>query len=453
MSVGFQTVIRDGWLVLIPEFPPLQYGIFPGEYMGRTVDFRINHGSKAPNSDATAVVTGEFSQLVFNEHAECVPVPSSVEPERKKSTHKVEVVPLALEKHPNADTLSIARVFGFSCVTGTDQWAGKDRAAYLPPDSLVDVSRPEFSFLAKDANADGKARIKAKKLRGVLSFGLLVPAPEGASVGDDVADRLGVEHHEPPAQGEENDNGGRLFPSGEVAAGPDVFCAKYGLDAGRRYAHQVFTPGELVVVTEKVHGNSARYVYHGGKMYCGSRKEWKKEFPNYDHVTVEGLLATGRVDEERAKDIVARLKNSQRVRNVFWRALDATPAVREFCERHPGLVVYGEVYGVKDLSYGRNNGEVSFAAFDLMQDGKWLDFEVAYGMATAAGVPWVPVLEDGMAYDFDKVCEMAEGKSLVPGAGHVREGCVVKPVDERYDKRLGRVVLKWVGAGYLERSK
>lgn len=72
----------------------------------------------------------------------------------------------------------------------------------------------------------------------------------------------------------------------------------------------------------------------------------------------------------------------------------------------------------------------------------------------------MPVLSAGAAgregyaepYDFDRVCALAEGKSVVPGAKHVREGVVVRPVKERQHRNTGRVVLKWVGVGYLDRK-
>lgn len=38
-------------------------------------------------------------------------------------------------------------------------------------------------------------------------------------------------------------------------------------------------------------------------------------------------------------------------------------------------------------------------------------------------------------------------------ADHVREGMVVKPVHERFDDRIGRVVLKLHGEGYLTRKE
>jgi RNA ligase (TIGR02306 family) len=409
----------------------------------------------------------------------CVPTTQ----ERTKSTHKVEVVPLQLEKHPNADRLSVARVYGFTCVTATDQWAGADRAAYIPPDSLVDVTKEEFSFLLKDAKADGKARIKAKKLRGVLSFGLLVPAPAGAQVGDDVAAVLGVEHYEPPVGGRGLEQGG-IFMGGEVASPPDVYCVKYDLDAGRRYALQVFQPGEPVVITEKIHGANARYVYHDGQMYCGSRTEWKKEFPNYDHLNVDDIAAklvkanqakagkmgweelTESVAKDRAAELIAKLKATETRQSMWWQALADTPELRAFCQDHPDVVVYGEVYGaVQDLNYGKKKGEVAFAAFDLMWEGRFMDAQRCYDFLNRYDVPTVPVLtgfegEQSLCprlttvpFDFDKVCEMAEGPSTVPSANHVREGAVVRPLVERWDERLGRVCLKWVGAGYLEKSK
>src|SRR3954468_7796695 len=103
------------------------------------------------------------------------------------STHEVTIVPIILEKHPNADTLSFVNVFGgYTCVVRTQDWQDVKYGAYIPPDSLVDTSRSEFGFLATKARADGLHRVKAMKLRGIVSFGLMIPAPEGAEPGQDV---------------------------------------------------------------------------------------------------------------------------------------------------------------------------------------------------------------------------------------------------------------------------
>lgn len=363
--------------------------------------------------------------------------------ERVKSTHKVEVVPVSLEPHPNADSLSIVRIFGYTVLVRTADWVGKDRGAYIVPDSVVDTTRPEFLFL------EGHSRIKVKKLRGVMSQGLLIPAPEGAQIGDDVAELLGVTRYEPPVPGEAGKRGG-YFIGGEVAKGPDVVAYKYDVDAWRRYRH-LFVDGEEVVATEKVHGASARYVYCDGQMHCGSRTEWKKEYPSYDHLTVEFLTNQG-VPEDKAKEIVERVhaKPKASMRNLWWQAL--TPAMEKFCQDNPGVVLYGEVYGqVQDLKYGHGPGQVSFIGFDLLRGGDWIGWDESQAMATAFSLPWVPVLYQGPYCETD-IERLADGLSVVSRDKQIREGIVVKPVVERTDHHIGRVQLKIVSNAYLERQ-
>ncbi len=83
------------------------------------------------------------------------------------STHKIEVVPIHLKPHPNADSLSLAHVFDhYVCAVRTEDWKDRVLGVYCPPDSVM-PDLPEYAFLK------GQFRIKAKKLRGVVSQGLL----------------------------------------------------------------------------------------------------------------------------------------------------------------------------------------------------------------------------------------------------------------------------------------
>lgn len=220
-----------------------------------------------------------------------------------------------------------------------------------------------------------------------------------------------------------------------------------------RYDLEVEDYHNFVAQGVVVHNCNARYVFHDDTMHCGSRTEWKKEYPTYDHLTVEKLVEQG-MDLAKAVAVIDGVKNRPVQKNLWWQALDATPALRAFCEANPGVVVYGEVYGaVQNLSYGHKKGEVSFAAFDLMKDGQWVDAEQALAMAREHNLPWVPLMSEApIPFDFDKICEMAEGQSTVPGADHVREGVVVSPLKERRDDYAGRVKLKFVGAGYFTRQ-
>lgn len=372
------------------------------------------------------------------------------------STHKVEVVPVALIKHPNADTLSVVNVFGgYTCVVRTEDWADKKIGAYIPPDSLVDTSLPMFQFLSDRANAESLHRVKAKKLRGIVSFGMLVPAPEGSAIGDDVAELLKVQHYEPRIATENRVD--KLHTGGEAGPPPKTAFVKFDVDSFRRY-HNVLDIGETVWVTEKIHGASARYTFCDGQMYCGSRNEWKRELPCYDHITMDWLRSRilkddGTPNEEECARRFERLHNTPKARNMWWRVLDVTPSIEAFCRSNPGFVLYGEVYGqVMDLRYGHTpDNPLAFAAFDIAEpNGEFLDPQAARQWFPE---PWVPVLNPAMLYTFDKIVAESDGPSCVKGAAHYREGCVVKPIKERWDVIVGRVCLKCVGSTYLEKSK
>ena len=64
-------------------------------------------------------------------------------------------------------------------------------------------------------------------------------------------------------------------------------------------------------------------------------------------------------------------------------------------------------------------------------------------------MPCVPLLSI-IPYDFDKVIELAEGNSMIKGANNIREGCVVKPLIERFHDEVGRVILKSLNSEYYE---
>lgn len=380
----------------------------------------------------------------------------------EKSTHKVETFVLGeLRKHEGADTLSLIKIgdTDYTYVGKTDDW--KDRVgtvvAWLPPDSLVDTHTSAFAFLATDAKYDENsnpdktgrfARIKAKKLRGVQSYGLMVPI-EGVEAGTDAAELLQVRHYEPPL------SGGGAAMGGEDAEPPKgMSLPKYDVDAYLKYGKKMFREGESVMITEKIHGANSRYVFKDGIMYVGSRTLWKKEFASPPKVTLDELKA--RIgDDAKAQEVYDKIvTNFKPKKNLWWIALENTPQLRNYCEQNPGYAVYGEVFGQvqKGFSYGAKPGEVLFRAFDILRpDGRWMDGEQFLAECRTHGIPHVPVLEESFAFEFEKVIEFSVGNTTIPNANHIREGCVVKPTKERWDDRLGRVNLKIINPAYLEK--
>lgn len=384
--------------------------------------------------------------------------------EEKKSTHRCDVVEPNFSRHPDADTLSVTPVYGYTCVGRTTDWAGVKRAIFIPPDSTVDVRRPEFSFLADQAKKDGRARIKAKRLRGVVSYGLLIPAPDDAVLGDDWAERLDVQHFEPPLSFEK-DGSQKFVMGGENASGPAVVSYKYDLDAFLRH-HHLLEPGEPVLVTEKLDGCSARYVYEDGQFFCGSRTGWKKEYPSYEHLTVASLVGQG-MPADKAQEVIDQLHGQPKKQNLWWQILRQTPALEKFCQDHTGLVVYGEVAGnINCIKYGFADVN-RFYAFDVLKEGAWMDAEEGRRLLQSNDVPVVPVIAGqsglevwppllhGLKYDFEAVKVLAEGETTVAGArpGTMREGVVIKPLKERHDNRAGRICFKVVNPAFLEKYR
>lgn len=316
------------------------------------------------------------------------------------------VVAVNIEPHNNAEKLGIVRIGGFQCVVNKEQWAGIDKGIYILPDSIVDTTRPEFAWLNKGRE---KERIKCVRLRGEFSQGLLIPAPEGANIGDDYWTKLGLEWYEPELH---------LLTTGNFAAAPAAWggLSKYDVDNGRHVSVQNwFVPGEEVYVTAKLNGANCSFVYSDGEMHVRSRSGF------------------------RAKD-----------ENMFWQALANTPSVEAFCKFNPDTLVYGEAYGnVKNFKYDCKNGEVKFRVFDIMNvDRTYMGYEELVNTCLLHKIPMVPFFSI-MPFDMSVLISLAE--SPCPLGNKIPEGIVIKPLVER---RAGnnRVMMKIVSNQYLEKS-
>jgi RNA ligase (TIGR02306 family) len=332
------------------------------------------------------------------------------------STHKCPVVPIKLEKHPNADSLSIVRVNSFVYCARTSEWENVPLGVWIEPDFMCSSDRPEFNFLAAthkviENNGVKGYRIKVKRLRGVMSMGLMIPAPEGAKEGDDMREHFGIVRYEPPMP---------LSTFGEACKPPPGVRYVYDVESAYNFVH-LFEENEEVVATEKVHGANARFAYVPEVgMFAGSRSEWKRNDPNI----------------------------------LWWKALANHPEIEEFCKNHPEVTVYGEVYGqVQDLKYNFQKG-VGIVVFDLLRHGVWIDHDEAREIGK--NLPWVPVIYRG-PWNKEKLFMVAEtGDSEVAkwkeGKPQIKEGLVIKPVKERNNLEIGRTQLKIVSNAYLERA-
>ena len=324
--------------------------------------------------------------------------------EAVKSTHRVEVVRIPeITKHPNADTLGIVKIWGgYPVIVRLGEFQEGDLAAYIPPDSIV-PEKPEWNFLK------GHRRIRAIKLRGQISVGLLIAAPSGSTEGDDLASQLEITHYNPQVK---YSSSARIRE--EETSPPRGYYPVYDLESLRRYT-RILELGEEVVVTEKIHGQNCRIAQVDNEIFISSHYRWKKWSPD----------------------------------SHWWGIL--TEAIAKGILSLPsGSCLYGELYGpVQALRYGLTTPQ--FRLFDVWTTGEWMCYDSMVAHANQWAIPCVPELYRG-PFDLDHVLNLAEGQSVLPDADHIREGCVVRPVIERIQKPVGRVVLKTVGHGYWIRK-
>ncbi|MCZ0978851.1 RNA ligase (ATP) [Streptomyces diastatochromogenes] len=349
------------------------------------------------------------------------------------STLRVTAEVLTVHPHPNADALELAQVGLYRAVVAKGAYATGEVAVYIPEQAVLPLGLVEELGLTGRLAGGNADRVKAVRLRGELSQGIVcrpraladADLVKAAAEGTDFAERLGITKWVPPIPPTMN---------GDVEAAPDLL-PWVDIENLRRYP-DLFEAGEPVVLTEKLHGTACLLTFHAedGRVQVSSK----------------GFGAKGLALQEDP-------------RNLYWRAVHGhgLAAVAERLAKRLGarrVGLFGEVYGsgVQDLAYGADarSETVGYALFDVSAeiDGqvRWLDPE---DVVEAGEVPLVPRLYSG-PYDLDTVLAHASGRETVSGREtHLREGVVVRPVTERYSPVTGgRAIAKAVSPAYLTRK-
>lgn len=359
----------------------------------------------------------------------------------------------SVEAHPDADAIEIAMLGGYrSIVRKADGFAAGAPIVYIPQASLL----PEYLLrrlgLWDEALGQGLLggpsfnRVSPKRLRGVFSQGIClkvepqgdgkvsVHGPDGTfvvSIGDDVAEALGIEKWIPVVPDELV---GDVFPPGQM------YTVDFDVEDIKAYPG-IFALGEEVEFREKLHG-----VFTGVTVLPPS-DSFPEAFGSDRNILVysKGLGAQG-------------MSFADTQDNASLPYVKATAALRAKLEEIAldgdlPLTVMGETFGpgVQDLHYGTH---VQFRIFAACRgyrgDQKFLDADDLRDLAGRLGVEMVPVLYRG-PFSWEVLAEHTSGPTALD-AKHIREGVVVTPVIEREDMRLGRVALKSVSEKYLLRK-
>ncbi len=379
------------------------------------------------------------------------------------STFEVKVYKLEILPHPNADKIELAKVGDYLSVVKKGEFKTGDLGVYIPEQALVP------HWILKEIGLDGKLdgseknRVKAHKFRGVLSQGIVYPVHQGKRIhkpglassdpkdmsctlavkeGTDVTEFLGITKWEP------------VIPQhmkGKAIGANLSITVNYDIENIKKY-NEMFKPGEIVAITEKVHGTFIQVGYVGPKnfdpkLYLGSYT-----------VSSKGLGARGillsQLDET---NVYSKIANDRRY-DLGVKLPCIRGEYKELIGEEP-IYIMGEIYGPgiqKGFGYGLTGGETAFCMFDIAYgtrgNTKYIDFNTLHRISKNYGIPMVPLIYVG---PFNKkILETCtNGAELVSGKHmHMREGSVVKPLVERIDDRAGRVILKSISEAYLLRK-
>lgn len=303
----------------------------------------------------------------------------------------------SLTRHPNADSLDIAKVLGWQCVVKRGAFTEGQNIVFVPIDTIL-PDAPWSSFLKK---GDKPIRLGTVKLRGEYSQGLVLPldvlptGSRGWNVGADVGGELGIKKYEKevPAQ-----------LSGEVLCPfPQHLASKTDEDNG--LSHPEIVEAVLATqkssplqITQKLDGSSCTIIVEDGEIV---------------HVCSRNLS----------------LKESDS--NAFWKA--ARKGDFKTLPYGPAFtgIIQGELMGPGIQGNQLGLSEPTLYVFQIKANGEWLQYDDVRYFATNFGFRHVEAVEPPLTFDLilDDLQVLADIQALQNG--QPAEGIVVRPGDCR----------------------
>lgn len=352
------------------------------------------------------------------------------------ATFETKVVRVTIEPHKNADTLELARIAGYLAIVEKDKYQTGDLVAYIQEGSIVPDNIIEEMNLTGRLAGTKHNRVKALRLRGVLSQGLVYPARSHWKEGDDVREELGIEKYVPAVPVE---------LQGEAFALPYEHTFHFDIDDIKKHPH-IFEDGEEVVFTEKLHGtfcaitavpeNEGSDDYFNRRVFVASKgcvadgyafKTTNENFYN-KHAVEDGLIEVAILLSNRFGKIVR---------------------------------ILGELFGcgIQDLHYGfQSKGQTAFRVFAICigdrNEPEYLSDYALDLVLEELELKRVPKLYRG-PFSQEVLEKYTSGKETFSGKEtNIREGLVVIPAIERHEDGLPgrRVILKSVSPEYLTRK-
>lgn len=357
------------------------------------------------------------------------------------SSFEVKVYKLEIIPHPNAEFIELAKVGDYVSIVKKGDFQTGDLGVYIPEQAIVPQGILQEMGLEGRLSGSSKNRVKAIRLRQVVSQGLIYPSKTGWQEGQDVQEELGITKYDPVEHLPQTMRGKWVGVDQNITV-------NYDIENVKKY-NTTIEEGELVQFTEKVHGTFSQFGYIPQRL-----------FRDCLHLgcytaTSKGLGGRGiLLDFEDESNVYIRTAKDPRY-GLGYKLPCIKAEYKEIIGDNP-IYICGEIFGPgiqKGFGYGLSLGEIAFRLFDIAygerSDLRYMDAELVEKICKDYDLPITPVLYRG-PFSKEILLKYTSGKESVSGRGvHIREGIVVKPLKERYDGKAGRVILKSVSDAYL----
>lgn len=338
----------------------------------------------------------------------------------------------SVKEHPNADRLKILDVNGTQIVSNRSDLETGNIVLLVPENAIVPEYLLRQGFWNEEKghgflSGKGYDRVTPVKLRGVVSNGVIFsPNADGSftnesgsrvypDVGDDLTEFMKIKKYSPKVP---------ATMSGDVFSVGVENTVNFDIEPYSKNKDKI-SIGDIVVVTEKIHGTCCHFIVLDNGVYASSK----------------GI----------SKDGFAFKNTSENIQhNVYVRALYADGMIDklEKLKRHIGeFVLIGEIFGkgIQDLHYGMETPE--FRVFDIyiLKEKRYVNANEFFSLCERYQIETVPVIYSGPLTE-EVIRPNIDVHSTF--ASHISEGIVIwsrhkgrnkyKVVYDQYHSRRGK---------------
>ena len=333
---------------------------------------------------------------------------------------------------PGADNIEQGVIGGWNCIIKKGEYKVDDLVVVATTDAVIPV---ELSDAMNVTNYLRKGqRVRTVKLRGVYSECLIIPFSKlllpktfinNVMEGTDMMELLGITKWEPPVTQIQLASGKKIRYQNNPA-----FTVYYKFPNAKN-VNGMFTEGDIVEITRKLHGTNARYgivkklklsFWDKCKKFFGLADKWVDyEYVYGSHNVEKGSDSQGFY----STDVWRTVADKYQIKDKLWHLIKVLDAGGQ--DVGSGIIIYGEIYGPGiQKNYDYKLKELEFAMFDITINGEYQRINIAqsYAASPILNFPYVPILYVG--FWSQEVQDKYTFNNFIEGTKIPHEGIVIK---------------------------